>query len=387
MKSYISIRGHLLKRARKWARRPLEVRIMVNLRVVNWRCIENLELQLAKINIFVGKNSTGKSSLAYATYFASKSRSVDPQYLLTQLYGCGFDKVARLVEDRPQFPITVGIDGSEFSVKPSELIKIPKLPGETERPKDVRQTAEFEITKPSSSPWVDEFLLPSRRVNFIQIIMLLPKIVGELRTKPQSALIQSFIGGLFELFKSLPLFPPFGMFALDYTRALTGIQLESASGEIKDAGSYVVNIHPLFSLIELTVQDPYINLQLPAELAPDGLLDFSIFDSMTQKIPKNSLVVIEEPEIHKNPLMVIEFTERITKRVLDKDITLIMTTHSDIPLITIGKLVAEKVLRAADVKIYYLTRDPWTKLSEIKVYEDGTLESLPDTEKLITHLF
>ena len=122
-------------------------------------------------------------------------------------------------------------------------------------------------------------------------------------------------------------------------------------------------------------------------MAPDGLLDFSIFDSMTQKIPKNSLVVIEEPEIHKNPLMVMEFTERIAKRVLDKEITLIMTTHSDIPLTTIGKLVAEKALRAADVKIYYLTRDPWTKLSEIKVYEDGTLESLPDTEKLITHLF
>jgi len=360
---------------------------MVNLRVVNWRCIEDLELQLARINVFVGPNSTGKSSLAYATYLASKSRSVDPQYLLTQLYGCNFDKVARLVEDRPQFPITVRINGSEFSVKPSELINLPKLPGKTEHPKDMKQTVEFEITKLSSSPWTDEFLLPSRRVNYIQIIMLLPKIMGELRTKPEAAFIQSFIGGLFELFKTLPLFPPFGAFALDYTRALTGIQLESAGGELRDAGSYVVNIHPLFSLLELTIQDPYINLKLPAELAPDGLLDFSIFDSMTQKIPKNSLVVIEEPEIHKNPLMVMEFTERIAKRVLDKEITLIMTTHSDIPLTTIGKLVAEKALRAADVKIYYLTRDPWTKLSEIKVYEDGTLESLPDIEKLITRLF
>ena len=87
------------------------------------------------------------------------------------------------------------------------------------------------------------------------------------------------------LFKTLP-FSPFGAFALDYTRALTGIQLESAIGELKNAGSYVVNVHPLFSLIELTIQDPYINLQLPAELAPDGLLDFSIFDSMTQTFLK-----------------------------------------------------------------------------------------------------
>lgn len=360
---------------------------MVNLRVVNWRCIEDLELQLARINMFIGPNSTGKSSLAYAMYFASKSRAYDSQYLLTQLYGCSFDKIARLAENEPQFPITVRINSSEFSVKPKELIKLPKLPGETEEPKDTKQIAEFEIIKLSSSPWTDEFLLPSRRVNYIQIIMLLPKIMGELRTKPEAAFIQSFIGGLFELFKTLPLFPPFGTFALDYTRALTGIQLESAIGELKDAGSYVVNIHPLFSLIELTIQDPYIKLQLPAELAPDGLLDFSIFDSMTQKIPENSLVIIEEPEIHKNPLMVMEFTEHIAKRVLDKKITLIMTTHSDIPLTTIGKLVAKKALKAEDIKIYYFKRDPWTKLSEIELYEDGTLESLPDTEKLITRLF
>ena len=39
------------------------------------------------------------------------------------------------------------------------------------------------------------------------------------------------------------------------------------------------------------------------------------------------------------------------------------------------------------LKYNYLTRDPWTKLSEIELYEDGTLESLLDTEKLITRLF
>jgi hypothetical protein len=343
---------------------------------VNWRCIEDLELKLARINIFIGPNSTGKSSLAYAIYFASKSRDYDPQYLLTQLYGHNFDKIVRLMENKPQFPISITIDGSEFSVKLRELIKRPK-----------EQINEFEITRLSNSPWTDEFLLPSRRVNYIQIMMLLPKIIDELRAKPEAAFIGGFIGGLFETFKTLPLFPPFGAFALDYTRALTGLQLESVKGELRDAGTYMVDIHPLFSLMKLTIQDPYIKVQFPAELAPDGLLDFSIFDSITQRVPENSLVVIEEPEIHKNPLMVMEFTERMVKRVLDKKLTLIMTTHSDIPLITIGKLVAKKVLNSEDIKIYYLKREPWTKLSEIKIYEDGTLEGLPDTEELITRLF
>jgi predicted ATP-dependent endonuclease of OLD family len=89
---------------------------MIKLKVTNWRCIENLELELSRINVFIGPNSTGKSSLAYAIYFASKSRNYDPHYLAIQLYGHGFDKIARLVENRPQFPISININGSEFSV-------------------------------------------------------------------------------------------------------------------------------------------------------------------------------------------------------------------------------------------------------------------------------
>jgi hypothetical protein len=52
-----------------------------------------------------------------------------------------------------------------------------------------------------------------------------------------------------------------------------------------------------------------------------------------------------------------------------------------------GKLITEKVLKPEEIKVYYFKRDPWTKISEIKMYEDGTMESLPDTEELITHLF
>lgn len=351
---------------------------MINLKVVNWRCIEDLKLKLARLNIFVGPNSTGKSSLAYAIYLASKSRTSDPQILLTQLYGYGFDKIARFYDNKPQFPISIKIKDSEFSVKP-----------QLSQNKEKIET--FEITRLAISPWVDEFLLPSRRVAYVQILMLLPKIIEMLRTKPEveaaTRTLGGWVGGFFELFKALPILPPFSVFASDYTRALTGIRTELLKGESRESGSYIMSISPLFSLINFVVQDQYIKLQLPPELAPDGLLDFTIFDSMIQKVPENSLVVIEEPEIHKNPRMVVEFTEHIVKTVLNKKLTLIMTTHSDIPLITIAKLVAEKMLKVNDIKTYYFKRDPWTKLSEIKFYEDGTIENLPDTEELIARLF
>jgi len=373
---------------------------MINLRVVNWRCIESLEFELAKLNVFIGPNSTGKSSLAYSVYFASKSKTYDPQYLMTQLYGHDFNMVARLVDNKPQFPISIRIADSEFSVKPEPLLKLPELPEKDEEQKIEEKEVEveenegersFDITRLSKSPWVDEYLLPSRRVDYVHIISFLPKITHELRAKPEGEAVTrmfgSWIGGFFELIKALPILPPFGIFASDYTKALTGFQAAPFGGKLSEAGSYIIKISPLFSLIEHTFYDPYTRLQLPAELAPDGLLDFSIFDGVTQRIPANSLVVIEEPEIYKNPLKLMEFTEHMVDRVLDRKLTLITTTHSDIPLTTMAKLVREETLEAEDVKIYYFKRDPWTKISEIKLYEDGTLERLPDAEELITRLF
>ena len=356
----------------------------------NWRCIEDLELDLARLNVFIGGNSTGKSSLAYSVYMASKSSRVsDARSILTQLYGYDFNWIVRKVEGKPQFPILIKIADSEFSVKLKQLPEFPEVSEKVEK----REVGEkdFDITSLQKSPWTDEYLLPSRRVDYLHIVMFLPKMMRELKAKPEAETLTrmfgGWIGGLFELFKALPILPPFGIFASDYTRALTGLRLESVRGEFRDAGAYILNIPLYLSVIDVITQDPYTKLQLPVELAPDGLTDFLIFDAVTQKIPENSLIVIEEPEVYKNPLRIMEFTEHIVKRVLNRKLTLIMTTHSDIPLTTMAKLVAEGKLKIEDIKVFYFKRDPWTKISEIKFFEDGTIEQLPDTEKLITYLF
>jgi hypothetical protein len=347
---------------------------MIELRVTNWRCIDDLELELSKINVFIGPNSTGKSSLAYAIYFTSKSRSYDPQTLITQLYGYDFSKIARVVEGIPQFPIIIKLEDSELSIN--------------------YVNGRLEIKRPSKSPWVDEYLIPSKRIGYIQILMLLPKLASEIIKRSETALPPSpasiqltFTKFIYDLLTSALQIPPFSLYAIDYVRATTGIKVESIEGSLRDVGSYIIKITPLISLMELMFQDPFTKLELPPDLVPDGLLDFAIFDSMTKKIPNNSLVVIEEPEIHKNPLKIMEFTEYIVSRVLDKNLTLITTTQSDIPLLTLGRFVRIGNLRADDVKIYYFTRTPWTKVKEIKVYDDGVIESLPDFEEVVAKLF
>jgi len=351
---------------------------MVRITLSNWRCIEKLELELSKINLLIGKNSTGKSSLAYSIYFASKLRKFDHSFIINQLYGIEFDKIARIVEGKPQFPILININGSSILIQPSEK--------------------GFEVIKKdiSNLPWLDEYLLPSRRVNYFHIITFLNKITQDLLKKPESQFLTGFIRSILDILKTLPIMPPFGLFVSDYIRGITGtIRIEPIEGVFKPAGSYLINISiylPLVALIEFNTIDPYTKLNLPAELSPDGLVDITICDSLVSRVPEKSLIVIEEPEIHKNPTQIIEFTEKLVKKALEKDLTLIITTHSDIPLTSIAKFVSDKKLglKADDIKVYYFQRsekETWTIAQEIKLYEDGTFESLPDVEEVASILF
>jgi AAA15 family ATPase/GTPase len=44
----------------------------VEVYIQNWRCVEELKLSLGRINVFMGPNASGKSSVAYAVYLAAR---------------------------------------------------------------------------------------------------------------------------------------------------------------------------------------------------------------------------------------------------------------------------------------------------------------------------
>jgi len=66
----------------------------VEVYIQNWRCVEELKLSLGRINVFMGPNASGKSSVAYAVYLAARMPQ-NPAAFVTQLYGYGFDKLAK----------------------------------------------------------------------------------------------------------------------------------------------------------------------------------------------------------------------------------------------------------------------------------------------------
>ena len=346
----------------------------MHVRIKNWRCVKELEFDLSRINLFLGQNATGKSSLAYALYLLSKAPRIGVERTLQMLYGLDARSVVRVEANSICYPVEINVERS--------FIKIEEKPEESK--------VKF-IVSSSDSPWREEYLLPSRRVAYFQALRFLPKIAEEIQKKPDSkAIIPFVIGFLRPIIEDLPLFPPAQVFFSDLNRALTGYRIEPVKGNLKSLGDYVVEITPLMSLFTFTVQDPFTEHRISAEIAPDGQVDQMLIDIIFERSFENSLIIIEEPEIYKNPLFQYEMIEKLSEIALRKNLTVVMTTHSEIIPLSLAKLVETGRIKPEDVKIYYLTRskeNPWTKIKEIKVYEDGTLEELPDSEKITAYLF
>ncbi len=198
------------------------------------------------------------------------------------------------------------------------------------------------------------------------------------------------MGFLKPIIEELPLFPPAQVFFSDLNRALTGYRIEPIKRSLKSLGNYVVEITPLMSLFAFTVQDPFTEHKISAEIAPDGQIDQMLIDIILERSLDYGLIVIEEPEIYKNPVFQFEMMEKISEIAIRKNLTIVMTTHSEIIPLSIAKLVEVGKVTPSDVKIYHLMRsreEPWTKIKKIDVYEDGTLEELPDSEKITALLF
>ena len=335
-------------------------------RIVNWRCIKEAQLELAPINVFIGKNSTGKSSLVYALYFLAKLPVWrDPEGLLKHLYGAGFDGVVRRESDGPVYPLIVEAGEARFKAKG---------PGDYELPE--------------SAPWEGAYLLPSTRIAMLKMTQALGRLIRESGRGDRVATM--FLGVLAEILSHVILAPPMPLFTSDLMRIYTGFEFKGAQ-EVEGAGRVMVEALSILSLVTMEYEDPYIKgLRIPVDQAPDGIVDSILIREFVDRAPPRSLVVIEEAENQKNPLLILRDIREIAVKSVRRDLTLAMTTHNDLVIHTLLKAVSDGELRPGDIRVYYLERsraDPWTRVRELRVYDDGTIEEIPGAEEVTTALF
>ena len=241
-----------------------------------------------------------------------------------------------------------------------------------------------------SNPWFDAFLLPSKRVSFLVLSDFLNEA---LKSVPKETIgyFAGIIEFLWRILKELPIIPALPLFLEDFIRASLGISEPYIKRYESPLGILEIVRSPLFWLVEYHVKDPLIpNIALPLKMAPEGAVDQLILSTVLENAPKNSIIIIEEPENNKNPTYLISLIKEIVSKSIENDLTIVMSTHSEIIPLSLSKNVEDGLIKPEDVRLYYLRRseeNPWTELKRINIYEDGSLDPLPDSEETTVNLF
>lgn len=348
-----------------------EAMTLIKFHVKNWRCVEKLDLELSHINILIGPNSSGKSSLAHAAYVLAKAPMVrDVRELLRGLYGLNVEFIARLGCSGPCYPVVLEAEGGSGRV---EL--------------RVESSTEVEV---SGRLWSSAYIMPAQRIDYVRLLQSIQSVVRreELDTVSRRTAV-SFVYSLTQmLITGLPSLP--SIFLDDLMKIIGSPPAVSEVARFKDVGSLVLELIPLLSMTSYKHVDPYTSEELPATAAPDGVIDLGLIESFLSKAETGSLIAVEEPENHKHPLKLIELVEFMARKAVEGKLTLVVTTHSDLILHSLAKLVEAKTIKPEDVTVYYLERSsekPWTTARRIHVYEDGTFEEIPHVAEVISHVF
>jgi len=124
--------------------------------------------------------------------------------------------------------------------------------------------------------------------------------------------------------------------------------------------------------------------EIRAEVAPSSDLEFLLLHKALESA-SGELIVIDDVDTHLSGLRLAKYLEVVAARALETTFAL-TTSNSDVPII-LAKLVEAKKLSADSVVLYYLKYESReTKMKPIKVYEDGTVEELPEVEAFLNYV-
>ena len=338
----------------------------MELKISNWRCIAEEKIELSKkINIFFGKNSTGKSSVAYAIYMLGCLHERDPESLVSSLFGEKLQSLVRIENGDRKYPLKLSLksDDRESSIiLDSKGLKVKK------------KDQIWRETHMAVAGRYGLLLTYSSISDFLGSVMK-----GEVSKEEKEVAIRllSVFSPFIDIFLKSPLLAPLPIFIEEILKAC-GAKVKSEKKEIFGIGGFEFEPLVFVSSTLLKYHDMINkNLELTVKEAPSGLVDSAILNLIVSRAEKNSLIVIEEPEEHKNPVMQIELMKNLIKAVKEKDLTLVLTTHSEMIIHSVLKEIEEGDINPDDVKLHYFIRSeqkPWTEIKEIIVHEDGSLE-------------
>lgn len=133
------------------------------------------------------------------------------------------------------------------------------------------------------------------------------------------------------------------------------------------------------SVYNIMLRDP--NTKTEVNLVDVGFGASQILPIIVQgfNAPKNSLILIEQPEIHLHPKAQATMGDLLVDIAKSNDRKLIIETHCDLLIRRVCKNILQKKIDHTDVVIYYFEpTDSGTEIKTITINENGQFENFPD---------
>ncbi|CAD6491732.1 MAG: AAA ATPase domain protein [Candidatus Argoarchaeum ethanivorans] len=133
------------------------------------------------------------------------------------------------------------------------------------------------------------------------------------------------------------------------------------------------------SVYNIMLKDP--NTKTKVNLIDVGFGASQILPIIVQgfNTPKNSLILIEQPEIHLHPKAQATMGDLLVDIAKSNERKLIIETHCDLLIRRVCKNILQKKIKHTDVVIYYFEpTDNGTEIKTITINENGQFENFPE---------
>jgi len=96
-------------------------------------------------------------------------------------------------------------------------------------------------------------------------------------------------------------------------------------------------------------------------------------------VPKGSIVILEQPEIHLHPKAQAELADVLIAAIKERNLQIILESHSEHLLRRLQRRIAEEEFKAEDAALYFCTADDkgTSHLEELKLNEYGYITNWP----------
>lgn len=370
------------------------------LSIKNFRSIREASLELGRFTILNGANNSGKSSVLYALQVL-KNVVTNPNRSVDELLNLGYLNLGGLEETTYGRDIKKEITLRVIASKKYETEKIHS--GYTLKISSTSNSLStdasvggftYSIYLPVSFPYtLNKNRIVKEKISWNGLQPFVEKTQQSVLSKSQKLIVAALQVPVLELTRleiipthrgfTKPIFNQTPLNGTIYTEEEVATHLaidKTLQAKVshyfeKITGKrFSVSMGPGGGFFYLQVREP--DTPFTTELVNQGMgINQILFLLAKILYDKNSLIGIDEPEIHLHPTLIERFVKVLVEIALKEKKQFIFSTHSEHWLMSMLAEVNDGNLKAEDLKVYFLQKDgAETTVENQKVFENGQLE-------------